>query len=211
MSDPHFGHKRIIELCNRPFKSVSHMNESILDNINATVSSRERLVILGDICMGGIEESMQYLSRILAGELVLVPGNHDRWSFAFKNNTKDEEAAAAKRAFWAEQFALVRGNTLVKEDMKPSFWYFEELAWDAPKTHSLAQALFSHYPYAGESDWKRDDRYDYLRAPDDGLPIIHGHVHEQWKVNGRQFNVGVDVNGFTPVSEDELVEWVEAL
>lgn len=30
--------------------------------------------------------------------------------------------------------------------------------------------------------------------------ILHGHVHDLWHQRGKYFNVGVDVNGFQPVS-----------
>ena len=36
-----------------------------------------------------------------------------------------------------------------------------------------------------------------------------GHVHNLFKVVRNVFNVGVDVNEFNPVSEDEVKEWVK--
>jgi calcineurin-like phosphoesterase family protein len=50
-----------------------------------------------------------------------------------------------------------------------------------------------------------------MRPVDNGLPLIHGHVHNSWKVNGRQINVGVDVWDFTPVSEADLSLLVMAM
>ena len=46
--DWHLGHDRIRELCDRPFTSVEEMNETIL-RVNAVVTSRDTLVILGDV------------------------------------------------------------------------------------------------------------------------------------------------------------------
>jgi calcineurin-like phosphoesterase family protein len=34
---------------------------------------------------------------------------------------------------------------------------------------------------------------------------VHGHVHTSWRLNGRQLNVGVDVNDYAPISEDDVV------
>lgn len=87
-------------------------------------------------------------------------------------------------------------------------WAFCQLS-DDWKDHPLDAALFSHFPYAGDSHG--EDRYVELRPDDWGQPIIHGHVHTDWHVNGRQFNVGVDVNDFTPVSEETLIDWVRSL
>jgi len=37
------------------------------------------------------------------------------------------------------------------------------------------------------------------------MPWLNGHLHEQYKVFFNSINVGVDVNNFTPVAEDDLV------
>lgn len=34
---------------------------------------------------------------------------------------------------------------------------------------------------------------------------LHGHVHEKWRVLGRQVNVGVDVWDYRPVAEADPV------
>jgi calcineurin-like phosphoesterase family protein len=66
----------------------------------------------------------------------------------------------------------------------------------------------SHYPFIGNGD----DRYESSKVLDDGSRILlHGHVHNSWKINGRQINVGCDVWGFTPISEDELYEVIKLL
>lgn len=38
--------------------------------------------------------------------------------------------------------------------------------------------------------------------------IINGHVHEKWKVKGKNVNVGVDVWDFKPIHIDELVRFL---
>lgn len=40
-SDTHFGHANIINLCNRPFKDVNHMNDMLVENWNSVVSDEE--------------------------------------------------------------------------------------------------------------------------------------------------------------------------
>lgn len=206
-ADPHFGHARIIELCDRPFSSVEEMNEEILARINATVSSSDRLVILGDIALGKLDESLPLLSRIEAAELILLPGNHDRWSLAYHH--KGDEVAAKRHEFRL-RYEAQRDHTVAFQDHTPSGWSIFDLTGEWERLAGpLGDAWFSHYPYDGDSHG--EDRAAWLRVEDRGDPIIHGHVHTEWRVRGRQFNVGVDVNDFTPVSEDELAEWIKEL
>jgi calcineurin-like phosphoesterase family protein len=64
-----------------------------------------------------------------------------------------------------------------------------------------------HYPYQGDSH--SDDRFTSMRPVDNGDWLLHGHVHDEWKINGRMINVGVDVWDFTPVSLDEIEALVD--
>lgn len=221
-ADTHFGHVNMTregkDLCGRPFDTVDEMNQALLDGINSTVSSKERLVILGDVVMGKLETNIHLLAEIRAAEVVFVPGNHDRWSPAYHHKGADAEA---KREEWRLRFAAAHHNavalpgtdtmhqldgTVTVEPVR--FWDFCQLS-DGWFEHPLDGALFSHFPYTG--DHTSDDRYADLRALDSGGPIIHGHVHDSWRIKDRQFNVGVDVNDFKPVSEDELADWVRSL
>lgn len=209
-SDPHFGHVRIIDLCDRPFKTLDQMNETIIDNINDTVGSENRLVILGDIVMGKLDENLELLSRIEAVELILIPGNHDRWSSAYRHKGTSEEQKLKRRAA-AQRYEDTRPSTWAVTDCTPSAWAISEFLPDYDEDSPLRRAWFSHYPYEGDSHG--EDRHanlrverGYMRAK--GWPIIHGHVHEEWKIKDDQFNVGVDVNDFRPVHEDEIAEWI---
>jgi calcineurin-like phosphoesterase family protein len=215
--DPHLGHERIIELCERPFGSVREMNDAILDRINSVVARQDMLVILGDVLLGTFEESVQLLSRIRAGRVRLFPGNHDRWSLAY-GHRGSPEVVKNKRRMWMADYERAGGRRgsrrgaggddstgiMCVPDRAPSVW----------STQIGGQpVLLSHYPYLGSGDSRvdRPDRYEWLRPVDAGLPLIHGHVHTRWKVRGRMFNVGVDVNDFTPVAEEELRDWLGSL
>lgn len=46
------------------------------------------------------------------------------------------------------------------------------------------------------------DEYDY---------ILCGHIHEKWKVNQKNINVGVDVWDYKPVSIDTIIELIKTL
>lgn len=224
-ADTHFGHLNMTEagrdLCGRGFADVPEMNAALLDGINSCVGIDERLVILGDVAMGKLEDTLPWLSGIQAAEIILVPGNHDRWSPAYHTKGKTPEDKRARReeerlryeidprikALHGEDALWLEDGTVEYEPMR--HWEWCQLS-DEWMDHPLSDIAFSHFPAYGESVEGRPDRYTELRPNVEG-PVIHGHVHTAWRTNANHFNVGVDVNDFKPVHEDELVAWVESL
>lgn len=194
-SDWHLGHKRIIELCDRPFASVEEMNEAIIENCNRVVKRHHRLILLGDNVLGSYAENVLLLSRIECENVVLLPGNHDRWSLAYHTQPHNRVKYRAQ---------LQGMGFTVLEDKRPSVWATYLLG-----NVNADPVNISHYPYAGDS--QEADRHLDMRPVDNGLPLIHGHVHTKWRENGRMLNVGVDVWDFTPVPEDTIVDWVASL
>ena len=63
-SDTHFNHTNIIRFCNRPFKDVSHMNETMISNWNRVVGPEDIVFHLGDFCLGGSAEWINVLNRL---------------------------------------------------------------------------------------------------------------------------------------------------
>lgn len=74
-SDPHYGHTRIIEYCNRPFKDAFHMNEIMIERHNALVKSQDHWYCLGDVAVS--QQTLNYVMPRLNGHKRLVLGNHD--------------------------------------------------------------------------------------------------------------------------------------
>ena len=75
-SDTHFNHANIIKFCNRPFKDVEQMNETLIANWNRMISNDDIVFHLGDFCLGGAAEWTKVLAR-LNGKIYLILGNHD--------------------------------------------------------------------------------------------------------------------------------------
>jgi calcineurin-like phosphoesterase family protein len=182
-SDLHFGHANIIRYCDRPFADVDAMNRALVDRWNDVVSPADDVWILGDVAMGPIDESLAFVGQ-LHGRKVLLAGNHDRcWS-----------GHGPKAEPWVERY-LEAG--------------FDEILQSAVEaTLGTMPVLCSHFPYRGDS--RDEERYLAHRPIDDGLVLLHGHVHERWKVCDRQVNVGVDVWDFHPVTDDELLSAIAA-
>lgn len=76
-SDLHFYHNNIIKFCNRPFGSVEHMNQGLIDNWNMVVGKKDHIWILGDFSFGTYEQTEEILAQ-LNGIKHLIVGNHDR-------------------------------------------------------------------------------------------------------------------------------------
>jgi len=175
-SDTHFGHERILELESRPFASTAEMNEALIDNWNSVVRPNDFVYHMGDAVMGSFAENVQLLGR-LNGFIYLIPGNHDRVSSVY--HAKD----AARDRF--RQMYLDQGICIMRE---------ENITVIADKKVTL-----SHFPFA-------DERFPEMCPVDNGQWLIHGHVHSEWQVNGRQINVGVDVWDYTPVPFDTVMD-----
>lgn len=181
-ADMHFGHQRIIELAGRPFGSVEEMNETIIERWNATVAPGDTVWVLGDVAMGSIGDSLAMCGR-LAGRKLLVLGNHDR---PFPGYSK----AAEKRTAWADRYRSEGG-------------FAEILTGCEIHLPGVADPVtVSHFPYVG--DTQEGDRYDQYRPTPHGGWLLHGHIHELWKIRGRQINVGVDAWAFYPVSSEQI-------
>lgn len=212
MADPHLGHDRIIELCDRPYADVTAMNEAILDGINSTVGRRDTLAILGDVALGKLDETLKLLTRIKAGRVWLLPGNHDRWSLAYRHSGASE-TQRMKRGLWRAQYESAHSGLRAEPDLVPSVWGMRI---------GGRRVMLSHYPYAGAegderaAEARRVDRLRMLKPRDTGYPLIHGHVHGAWQqargpAGGAMLNVGVDVWGFKPVAESVVADWVVGL
>lgn len=190
-SDPHYYHENIVKLCDRPFRSVHHMNENLVRNHNFVVQPGDIVYFLGDVVMGrNFEDNLRIIDR-LNGYKILVVGNHDRPSYAWSKSNE------TKQRRWYEVYR--RHFDVVLSD--------NVAGW--PITLGGIKMVMSHYPYTGDSH--DQDRHAKLRPTDAGLPLIHGHVHERWRTRDRMFNVGVDVNNFTPVHSSVIIEWARGL
>jgi len=86
VSDTHFDHGRIIELCDRPFRDVNEMNNTLIENWNKVVKPNDMVYHLGDFSFSK-EQRIESLVRQLNGKIILILGNHDKLSRNFYKNT----------------------------------------------------------------------------------------------------------------------------
>ena len=77
-SDQHFDHENIIKYCNRPFRSVEEMNNTLLNNWNSSVSNDDTVYFLGDLAFGRGSRSTNYWLKQLKGKIIFIKGSHDK-------------------------------------------------------------------------------------------------------------------------------------
>lgn len=181
-SDPHFGHQQALESCGRPFKDTDEMDAELIRRYNAIVGKNDTVAWMGDCFFCPRSRAREILAE-LNGIKALFEGNHD-------DKPQRMKALGFDMVFY-------RASTLI----------------------GGTPVQLCHFPYLPpwhERLWKRL-RGDLLGSPDDlrhrqhrppRKPgwLIHGHVHNAWKVKGRQINVGVDQWAFAPVSRQEIVQ-----
>ncbi len=186
-SDLHFGHRNISRYCGRPFpdtdEGVHEMDEALVARWNEVVAPNDAVWVLGDVALGLIDRSLAHVTR-LAGTKRLVAGNHDRcWDGHHDRRRIDE---------WRDRYQEV-GFTTIDD--------WAELELDG-RTIRL-----SHFPYRGDSH--AEDRFESHRPVDDGTWLLHGHVHDTWRQQDRQINVGVDAWSGRPVAAADLVSLLD--
>lgn len=79
-SDEHYGHEKILQYCNRPFKDTKEMQYELIGRHNEVVKPDDIVWHLGDIFWGDNWKQLAAILKRLNGTHHLVLGNHDRMS-----------------------------------------------------------------------------------------------------------------------------------
>jgi len=79
-SDEHYGHKKIIEYCNRPYSNIEEMDNALIENFNSVVSPKDITVHAGDFCWLNNKQNVYetYVKKLNGSHIFLV-GSHDHW------------------------------------------------------------------------------------------------------------------------------------
>jgi len=125
ISDLHFGHKNILTYDERPFYTVSEMDNTLIRNWNEVVKDKDVVYILGDVSWYDSEKTRDIL-RQLNGRKRLIIGNHD--SVSAKLTDCFEEIAP-----YAE---IIDGNA------KVILSHYPIMFWNGQHRHSIH--LYGH-------------------------------------------------------------------
>lgn len=78
ISDTHFYHHNIIKYDNRPFNTVTKMNDVLIKNWRARVKEDDTVYILGDVSWVDDATTNLEIFKQLPGKKILINGNHDK-------------------------------------------------------------------------------------------------------------------------------------
>lgn len=84
-ADEHYGHRNIIDYCERPYDSVEDMDESLIANHNSRVGKHDTTIHAGDFTLVKNRKIVwtKYIDR-LNGNHVFLRGSHDYWMNGLK-------------------------------------------------------------------------------------------------------------------------------
>ena len=184
-ADHHFYHTNIIAYCKRPFNSVEEMNDELVRRWNSVVDINDTVYYLGDFSLA--RRAVEVFAPRLNGEKYLIMGNHDQCHPIHKKKAElglQTYIAAGFKTFELEKMIEISGQNVLLNHMP----YREEIAEYQLKNNGNQPTL----------------KYNNLRPKDKGLWLLHGHVHEKWKIRDHMINVGVDVWDFFPVPITEI-------
>lgn len=192
-SDTHFGHvaipkyqpNRLTEFSMADETDILGMNEGMVKQWNSQVGPNDTVWHLGDFAMGQIDLGLAYADR-LNGIKHLIMGNHDR--------PHPCRGQLDKHEYWMRRY-LDAGFSSIEMQ-----WHYDM---------NGIPVILSHFPYEG--DHSNEERYTEWRLPNHGQILVHGHVHGMWKVNGSQFNVGMDAHNGRLLHIDEVVATVHGI
>jgi calcineurin-like phosphoesterase family protein len=181
-SDTHFGHKMMAarrgftEFADDSLPDVKAHDEAIISNWNRLVKPDDLVWILGDVGMSNQTTTLTQVAN-LNGRKQLITGNHDPVWPGHRDSRKYQHT-------WFQVFESVQAFAKIRLGDQ--------------------MVLLSHFPYEG--DHTENDRATQFRLRDEGLPLIHGHLHCEETITGsHSIHVGLDAWQLAPVRESTIM------
>lgn len=218
-SDTHFGHESILGFGRGRWATIAEHDRDLVDNWNDVVGAGDEVWHLGDVAWS-FDRLVEVLPT-LKGRITLVAGNHDSWWPHYRRGFFADESLnsrldllyddlshpARTLADWRRRRDEVARLRSMGVTVHPS--------GAASTTMRLADGRsveldVSHLPEVGSDPYLVGHLAVAAPAPTETVRIC-GHVHSLWPEHGRTINVGVDVNGWAPISEDDLAVKVRRL
>ena len=188
-SDLHLGHTNVLKYSRRPFVDCEQMRHSLIKRFNATIPKSGVCYFLGDMGMN-LQEIKKFVDAVHF-DCILISGNHDNGYNTMYN-------AGFKAVF--HTMTMVIAKQVVSLSHCPLTGVYRE---DCSEMKGIT----------GKENWHKEEKFRrFSIAEHDGFHL-HGHIHSpnggksEVKL-GRQWDVGVDGNGYLPVSLSQVESWI---
>jgi calcineurin-like phosphoesterase family protein len=134
-SDTHYNHANICSattkwidpVTNREFKSLEHMNATLVGNINEMVGHNDILFHLGDWSFGGFEMIEEFRNRIVCQNVHIITGNHDHH---IENNKGGCQSLFASVSKYQNLIVKTNVGTLASKEYRFALMHFPIASWD---------------------------------------------------------------------------------
>lgn len=163
----------------RGFETPAGHDEYVITQWNKRVRPDDIVWLLGDVGLAKSDTDILAQAARLNGRKQLISGNHDSVHPSHRRSRQHQKQ-------WLE--------------------VFESVSPFGRASICGTDFLMSHFPYDGD---RGEDRYTAYRLRDEGLPLLHGHLHCKQKVmdQGRLIvHVGLDAWGLCPVKDTSVKE-----
>lgn len=136
-ADTHFYHSNIIKYCNRPFKNIEEMNETLIRNWNSIVKPNDSVYVIGDFVWTYNKNAINnilYVINRLNGYIYLIKGSHD---FFERNDLEMLGAETKKLKIYKDSIVIIK-----IKDKEIVLCHYSMRVW--PKSHYGSWHLFGH-------------------------------------------------------------------
>lgn len=190
-SDLHFGHAKVIEYSNRPFKSVEEMDERLIKNWNQQAGPEDTIIVVGDFFMYHKKEKLREIMSRLNGYKILVRGNHDMTAPEMFNIGFHHVC---------ESMTMRIANETVNISHYPY-----RTPWYKVKFYNFLNKLFPKRFFK--------PRVFAMQLKSDGRFLIHGHTHDESQAipERRMIHVGTDAWGYKLVPFAKVANIIGAI
>ena len=150
-SDTHYNHANICSSTTqwespvtcRKFKSLEHMNNTLVCNINEVVGQDDILFHLGDWSFGGFEQIELFRNQIVCRNVHIITGNHDHH---IENNREGCQSLFSSVNKYMN-LTVKRGvGTLLAEQVRFALMHFPIASWDNMAKGAIHLHGHVHFP-----------------------------------------------------------------
>jgi calcineurin-like phosphoesterase family protein len=150
-SDTHYNHANICSATTkwndpvtcREFKTLEHMNATLVGNINEVVGQEDILFHLGDWSFGGFEQIEIFRNQIVCQNIHIITGNHDHH---IENNKEGCQSLFSSVNKYLNLNVKWNVGTPLMDEQRFALMHFPIASWDNMAKGSIHLHGHVHFP-----------------------------------------------------------------